>query len=192
MSAPSERIALRDFVLRRWTNADAPSMLTAVHESFDHLHPWMPWAAERPSLRVEQEFIARTSREWADGTTFAYAIFDPSESTLLGSVGLHGRVGPGGWEIGYWVHVDHTGRGIATTSAAVLTGVALSFPGTERVEIHCDETNAASAAVPARLGYRLDRVQDAEKTAPSESGKQMIWIMTRAAYRGSEAERRAH
>jgi RimJ/RimL family protein N-acetyltransferase len=190
-SIPPERIVLRDLVLRRWSRADAAALTAAVRESFEHLHQWMSWAAELPSLDDMRSFLDTSVRQWDSGEEFAYAVLDESESTLLGAIGVHDRVGPGGWEIGYWVHVDHTGRGIATTGAAAVTGALMSFNGTERAEIHCDRNNRASAAVAARLGYRLDRIEDDEKDTPGKSGKQMVWIMTRDSYPGSAAQLRA-
>jgi RimJ/RimL family protein N-acetyltransferase len=189
---PADRIVLTNLVLRRWSRSDALILLAAVLESFEHLHPWMPWAAHPPVLSDEDGFLDSAVRQWATGEAFLYGIFDRSEQTLLGSIGLYDRVGSGGWEIGYWVHTDRIRHGIATTSAAVLTDVALSLPGTQRVEIHCDQANTASVAVPLRLGYRLDRIQDETSEAPAELGKRMIWVMTRDAYPGSEADRRAH
>jgi RimJ/RimL family protein N-acetyltransferase len=41
----------------------------------------------------------------------------------------------------------------------VLTEVALSLRDVDRIEIHVDEANKASAAIPRRLGYRLDRIE---------------------------------
>lgn len=189
--APAERIVLTDLVLRRWTREDAPALLAAVTESFEHLHPWMPWAAERPTLAGYHETVDDMTRRWESAETFAYSVLDPSQQTLLGSVALHNRIGPDGLEIGYWVHVDHVGRGIATTCAAAITRYVLSLPGIRRVEIHCDEANTASAAVPRRLGYRLDRIQDHEPEAPAESGKRMVWVMTADTFTGSEAELRS-
>jgi RimJ/RimL family protein N-acetyltransferase len=55
-------------------------------------------------------------------------------------------------------------HGYATSAAGALTGVALSLPGVTRVEIRCDVANLASASVPRRLGYRLDRVVDDRTT----------------------------
>ena len=49
----------------------------------------------------------------------------------------------------------------------------------EQVEIHCDEANGASAAVPRRLGYRLDRITDRDIQAPGERGREMIWVRRR-------------
>ena len=57
------------------------------------------------------------------------------------------------------------------------------FPGRgglsdiQRAEIHCDEANVASAAVPRRLGYHLDRIVPDEVEAPGEVGRSMIWVM---------------
>ena len=48
----------------------------------------------------------------------------------------------------------------------------------DRVEIHCDEANVRSAAIPERLGYRLDRIEDDEIATPGETGRSMIWITT--------------
>jgi len=45
-----------------------------------------------------------------------------------------------------------------------------------RVEIHCDEANVASSAIPRKLGYRLDRVSQYPPEAPGESGQRQIWV----------------
>jgi len=44
------------------------------------------------------------------------------------------------------------------------------------VEIHCDVANTASAAIPRKRGYRLDRVEAHEREAPGEQGRRMIWV----------------
>ena len=61
---------------------------------------------------------------------------------------------------------------------AALTAAALALPGVERVEIHCDEANRRSAAVPRRLGYRLDRIEADHVSAPGDLGRSMIWVHT--------------
>jgi RimJ/RimL family protein N-acetyltransferase len=176
---PPGRIALDGVLLRRWTLADAPGLHAAVLESFEILHPWMPWAAEPPKLVDQESFIASAVSQWDTGEMYAYGIFDPDGEQIRGTVGLHARVGPKAFDIGYWLHVDHTGKGLATRASGALTDTALALPGIERVEIHCDEANAASAAIPRRLGYRLDRVDDHTRDAPAETGRRMIWIKSR-------------
>ena len=75
---------------------------------------------------------------------------------LLGGSGLHPRCGPGGIEIGYWTDGEKTGRGIATEASAALTRVGMEVMGARRTEIHCAPDNAASAAIPRRLGYSFE------------------------------------
>ena len=97
---------------------------------------------------------------------------------MRGSVGLHDRIGEGGLDIGYWLASAATGRGLITRAAATVTDLALAHPDVDRVEIHCDVANGPSNGVPRRLGYRLDRVQDAEVAAAAETGRQNIWVRT--------------
>ncbi|MER8184746.1 GNAT family protein [Kitasatospora sp. NPDC094015] len=166
--------------LRRRREADAAALNAAVRTNLAHLRPWMPWAAEAPTLQNSQEMCRAGEQVWDEGSDFMYlAGLDAEPGSVVGAFGLHGRIGPGALEIGYWVHVDHTGRGLATAAARALTGAALALPGIARVEIHCDEANAASAAVPCKLGYRLDRVQDAEITTPAETGRNLVWVLDR-------------
>jgi RimJ/RimL family protein N-acetyltransferase len=79
-------------------------------------------------------------------------------------------------EIGYWTHVAHAGRGYMTAAAGSITQVAGALPDVDRVEIHTDEANLRSAAIPRKLGYRLDRVQTRRPEAPAESGRLQIWV----------------
>jgi len=167
-------------VLRRARPSDAEAFALAVRESLDHLRNWMPWAVPvATETPVQRDRLVMADASWADGTDYEFAILAADEQRIIGGCGLMRRIGPGAIEIGYWVHVDHTERGHATGAARVLTQAAWALPDVERVEIHCDEANVASAAVPARLGYRLDRIEDDEPKAPATSGRSMIWIAER-------------
>ena len=167
-------------VLRRARPSDAEAFAEAVRESLDHLRHWMPWAVPvATETAVQRDRLVMADASWADGTDYEFAILPADERRIIGGCGLMRRIGPGAIEIGYWVHVDHTRRGHATAAARALTEAAWTLPDVERVEIHCDEANAASAAVPARLGYRLDRIEDDKPQAPGVSGRSMIWVAER-------------
>lgn len=161
--------------LRRPRVDDAEGIAAAVAASLPELRPWMPWATEEAGQPdVQRVRLEEAMPHWEAGADFSYVIVD--DGHVLGSVGLHARIGPGALELGYWVRSEYTGRGIATASAGALTAAALALPGIDRVEIHCDEANTRSAAIPRRLGYRLARVEDDEVTAPAEIGRSMIWV----------------
>jgi RimJ/RimL family protein N-acetyltransferase len=122
------------------------------------------------------------------GRDFVYGIFSRDESLVLGSSGLHTRVGELAREIGYWIHAHHLGQGYATEAASALTKVAFEIEMMDRVEIHCDPANFASAAIPQKLDYiheatlRRRSYWSAEKAVDS-----MIWSLLAREYPKSPA-----
>ena len=178
MASPPETLRHGQASLRRWRPDDAAALLAAVIESQDHLRPWMPWA-DHYDENSAAEFLRECGVQWASGSAFAYAVIVGDQ--IVGSAGLHNRVGDGGLEIGYWVHGDWTGRGIATDATAALTDAALALPGIDRVEIHHDAANTASGRIPAKLGYaRLGErpARDLWPAAPGETGTDVVWQVT--------------
>jgi RimJ/RimL family protein N-acetyltransferase len=178
-----DRIVAESIELHRWTPDLAEPLRAAVDASFDELHPWMPWAAERPtdddlrSVLTEGSTAFDEDREW----TFVVTALDGQG--VFGSVGLHRRSGPDTLEIGYWIRTDRVGLGYATMATRALTTAAFSHvPTSDRVEIRMDPANRRSAAVPRRLGYRLDRTVDDPIDSPARTGRSQIWVMGRSAW----------
>jgi RimJ/RimL family protein N-acetyltransferase len=177
---PPERLGAGPVLLRRCRTEDSAAAAAAVKESLEHLQPWLPWATpEAAGQEMQRARIAEAEVMWDAGTDFLYSVFLPGSPAVAGGFGLHRRIGPEGIEMGYWMHAAHCGRGYATAAARALTGAGLALPDVRRVEIHCDEANAASAAVPRKLGYRLVRVDRREPEAPGEAGRLMIWVQER-------------
>jgi RimJ/RimL family protein N-acetyltransferase len=174
---PPGEVAAGSITLVRYHGGETPALLRAVSESVDHLRPWMPWTAEAPTVQSQGEFVLRAIGQWQTGESFGYWMRENTTGALVGGCGLHARLGPDAIEIGYWVHRNWTRRGYATSAARALTTAGLALAGIGRVEIRCDEANHASASVPRRLGYRLDRVMDDLIDAPGETGRKMVWVM---------------
>jgi len=148
------RIETERLVVRCYEPGDAPLLKQAIDSSLEHLQPWMPWALDEPqTLEQKQELIGFFRSSFAAGDNFTYGIFGADEAELLGSTGLHPRIGPGGLEIGYWVRASATRRGIVTESTAALTRVGLEICKADRIEIRIEPRNQASAGIPRKLGY---------------------------------------
>src|SRR5262245_4424090 len=104
---------------------DAELVATAVADSIEHLRPWMPWANEQSTdPKFQRERLSNQPQLAARGEEWQYGLFDADESQMLGSFGLMTRRGPGTLEIGYWLHVDATGRGHATRAAQACCEIA--------------------------------------------------------------------
>jgi RimJ/RimL family protein N-acetyltransferase len=175
---PGEPGTHGDVTVRRWRAEDAQELNDAVAASREHLLPWMPWAGEQPdTLARRRERIGEWEREWRAGGDCVYGIF--VGGALAGGCGLHRRLGPGALEIGYWLAVGFTGRGVMTIAGALLTDAAFSMPEIGLVEVHHDKANEPSAGVPRRLGFTLVRELAREPQAPGEVGVECQWQITR-------------
>ena len=151
---PPYRIATERLVVRCWDPRDAPLLKDAVDSSIDHLRPWMPWAADEPQPLEQKVDLLRQFRGKFDlGHDFTYGIFSRDESAVVGGTGLHTRVDPASFEIGYWIRADRAGQGLCTEATAALTRVVFELMDIERIEIRVDPANEASRAIPRKLGY---------------------------------------
>jgi ribosomal-protein-serine acetyltransferase len=178
VTSPPDTLSHGQVGLRRWHPDDAAALLAAVIKSLEDLLPWMPWAEGYDEDKAA-DYLRNCEAQWASGEAFAYAIV--VDGQIVGSAGLHKRVGDEGLEIGYWVHSDWTGRGIATDATAALTHAALALPGIDRVEIYHDAANAASGRIPAKLGYSRLGERPARglwPAAPGETGTDLVWQFT--------------
>ena len=183
--APAEFIDAGPAILRRWRPGDLDAACAAVYASLEHLRPWMPWAVDF-SRASQAEFLVGCERDWQAGTAFNYAIV--ADGAIAGSAGLMARIGPGGLEIGYWVHQAHTRRGLATASSAALTDQAFALPGVERVQIVHDELNVASGGIPRKLGFTEVERRPLDHKPLGGTGVGVVWEVTRAQWCGGAPE----
>ena len=151
ISRPAYRIETKRLVLRCWQPEDAPLMQEAAAASKAHLLPFMPWAANEPE-RVEAKIdrIRYFRASFDRGEDYVYGVFNLDESRVLGGSGLHTRIGEEGLEIGYWIHKDFVGQGLATE---------------------------LSAAVPRKLGYVHEATRRRLAFAHGRKSDSMIWTL---------------
>lgn len=183
-TGPAYLIITSRLVIRCWQPGDVFSYQKALSENVEHLSTFMPWAVGyTPSLEDDLQRIRRWRGGFDLGQDFVFGIFNPEQTRVLGGTGLHTRIGPDAREIGYWIHKDFTGSGLATEVSAALTRVAFEIDGVERVEIHCAVENVRSAAVPKKLGFTHDGTLR-QRTLLTDGHKHdsMIWSLLRSEY----------
>ncbi len=173
---PDEVIEHGQVVLRRYREDDLDAVVAAVTASADHLRPWLPWA-ENYSRESAEAFLDSSNQDWENGTAYSYAI--TTAGALAGGIGLMARIGPGGLEIGYWVHHAYTRRGLATAAAAALVEQAFLLPGVDRLEIVHDELNVASGGIPRKLGFTEVGRRVLDMPTPAGTGVGVVWRLVR-------------
>lgn len=176
MAAMPDVLEASPLTLVRWSPEDVDEVLEAVRSSFAELQQWMHWAQTMPTREQQRNALAEGNTAFDAGTDFGFLFRESATGAIVGGGGVHRRVGPGAVEIGYWVRSDRHNRGYATRATEVMTDAAFTYlADVDRVEIHMDCANIASARVPEKLGYRLLRTEQLEKLALGHTGKGYLW-----------------
>lgn len=135
-------------------------------EAFADLHGrddvarYLPWPTRDAdaSRRALAKHLAST-RISADDDGVTFAAFDPTSGRLVGEFVLFLRSGEHrGGEVGYVLHPNFQGRGLATEGARALLQLCFETLGMHRVVARIEIRNTGSAAVLERLGMRREAV----------------------------------
>lgn len=176
-------------LMRCWSPADARILRACLDDNDRHLRPWIPFMKDEPrSLEQTAEWLRSIRASFDLRQNYRYAVFDATGETLLGENMLLGRVGPGAFEIGYWTDRHAVGQGFASETTCALIRVAFEIERADRIEIKCDPENAASAAIPARLGFTLDATLPRRATdSEGNPCDLMVWSLFADQYPDSPA-----
>jgi RimJ/RimL family protein N-acetyltransferase len=146
-------------LLRPPRPGDAGAIYEAIRESFTELNPWMPWAADPPTLQGAREFCEQSARQWEERSACNLLMLDRTDDKLVGASGyprLDWEVPS--FEIGYWCRTSRVGRGYVVETTAALARYAFETLQARRVELRMDDRNLRSIAVAERLAFELEGV----------------------------------
>lgn len=181
------RIESERLIIRCYEPSDALELREAIIESLDHLRPWLPWAKHEPGDLESIINRLRSFRGQFDlGKDYLFGIFDKTGKELIGSTGLHTRVGEGAREIGYWIRVKYINRGFAKEAVSALTKAGFEIEKLGAIEIHCSPENTRSINIPSKLGYIFERTLIKRDKEENEDTREiMIWTMRKNDYEKS-------
>lgn len=124
-----------------------------------HLVVWEPaWARDELSRSAFRRRIRQYQREARDDLGHAFFVVHKAEGTLLGSVTLSNvrRGVSQSAAIGYWIGLPHTNKGFMTDAVCALAGHSFGNLGLHRLEAACMPSNAASARVLEKAGFKRE------------------------------------
>jgi RimJ/RimL family protein N-acetyltransferase len=120
----------------------------------EHLRPWLTWTVHEPLSSADRLTWVRTQRGHFDlGSDYCFGAFSKDESALLGMGLLRLASSVDEREVGYWLHADQLGKGLATELVAALVRVSFEIEELDALEIRTFPHNLASARVAERLGF---------------------------------------
>ncbi len=141
--------------LRPWRMDDAPSVAAACNEP--SLSQWLPMIPFPYTEEDAREFIGTQPVRNAEGSG-NMGVFDAETGELLGACGFR-RKDADRVELGYWVAIDHRGRGIAPRALRLLTRWVADALGAKRLQLHADVDNIPSQRVAEKAGFTREGVQ---------------------------------
>lgn len=150
------RIETERLFLRCFEPGDGPWYYAVGRKNRSHLSRYEP---DNVVMSIETEedakvLVRELAGEWMARSQFFLAAFEKTSGKFVAQI----YIGPVNWDlpefqIGYFVDVDHEGRGFVTE--AVRAAVRFSFVHLKahRVRIECDDTNVRSYRVADRCGF---------------------------------------
>lgn len=100
------------------------------------------------------DYVESRHEQLAAGTGVTWAVADPEDDQMLGSIGWFDQTPGVQVEIGYRTHRDARGRGLMTRALTLLTGHLFETLDLLRVTAHAAVANAASRHVIESAGFR--------------------------------------
>ena len=142
---------------------EGAAMNAAIRESLNELKPWMPWAAEAPTVEASELNVREARLKFLRREDLRLQLFRKDNGEFVGGSGLH-RIH---WEarkfeIGYWVRTSLARQGYISEAVRAIEQFAVRELGANRLEIYCDARNTASAAVARSCGFTMEGVMRSE------------------------------
>lgn len=155
-------------ILRNVLPGDGAEVYDAKLETWDSLHRWMPWAKDKETPQADEINVRKAYARFILREDLRVHGYDRLSGKLALGSGLHRF----DWktrrfEIGYWVRAAFQGQGYATECANALTRYAFGALGARAVAIDVAEGNAASMAIPEKLGFSKEGVMRKSLDLPS-------------------------
>jgi RimJ/RimL family protein N-acetyltransferase len=129
-----------------------------------------------PPAGFVESWLQRYEQGRADGTREAFTIEDPADGRFLGiavapSIKRDERTA----ELGYVIHPDARGRGVATVALERLTAWAFSDLDAVRLELLISTANPASKRVAEHNGYHYEGTLRSMFVVPGRWEDAEIW-----------------
>ena len=139
--------------------SDARDLWNAVESSRTHLEPWLPWVPFNSDLESSSRYAEASAADWDAARACRFSLRDRASRRFLGVIGLeafahlHESV-----ELGYWLRIDASGRGLMTEAGRAVLDWAFGSVNAHRVRVAAATDNHASLGVIRRLGFRFEGI----------------------------------
>jgi RimJ/RimL family protein N-acetyltransferase len=164
-----ERLETAGLILRPPTEEDAPEAFVLLNDP--EVRRWNP-ARECPDLATAQAWC-RDGADWSSGTHATWHAVDRQTMRMVGNVTLFAfDPDDGVAKIGYRVHPDARGRGVARQMVDAVTRWGFASRDLMRVQLEHAVANPASCRVALAAGFALEGTLRSAYAVPGSAGRE--------------------
>jgi ribosomal-protein-serine acetyltransferase len=147
-----------DLELRPLAAQDADAMFHLIEHNRVHLDPWLRWSGRIQTIDDTRNLIDRFTKKLAAGDGFHAGLW--YQGQLAGGIVCHQiNRESNKSEIGYWLGVQYTGKGLVTSTCRAVIDYLFVHEKLHRIEIQCATDNPPSRAVAERLGFTFEGIK---------------------------------
>ena len=162
LNPPPKKIVFRgeliSLIIRPLDGGDAECICKAVKKSEEILKPFLDWPHQDWTLERQAARLRKARINYDIGNEYELGVFCPTKGEFLmaASWSPAKTQNKKSLEIGYWTHIDHCRKGLATLVSQILVIIAFDFMGCDRIEVRCKKGNIASQRVVEKCGFRFE------------------------------------
>jgi len=182
--APSFPLITPRLTLRPYLDGDLP----ALHDLFgrDDVARYLMW--EPMSIDEARTLLERRvdqTRIDADGDAILLAVVETASGRMIGELMLRvTSIESGQGEIGWSIHPDAQGRGLATEGAREMLRLGFEELGLHRIVADADPRNTASLKVMEHLGMRREALLVENEFVKGEWISEVVCAILASEWRG--------
>jgi len=165
--------------IRPVTPASAQTIFNSIIASGDHLRRWLPFIEKTKSVNDTRRFIKNTIKSSCPKKDM---IFEISENRIFaGLISLKevDQINKKA-EIGYWLDVNMTGKGIMIRACRAIINYAFDELKLNRVCIKTAVGNNKSAAIPVNLGFYFEGIERKSELLNDKYQDLMVYSMLKS------------
>jgi RimJ/RimL family protein N-acetyltransferase len=132
--------------------ADIVPCFELVHER-PEITDWLVWDGPEGVEDLAPWFLTWPLGDPVRGFDYHFALVDPEDGALCGTIGLKLHGHPHDGELGYWVDPARQGRGMGSEALAMVVWLAFEVLGVALVHAECFEGNAPSLRLLSKAGF---------------------------------------
>ncbi len=131
---------------------DIPHVFSATrHPGFNDGMVWNPPRDESELIEPYESAL----RTWRNGEHYGFTIEGKAAEEFIGRISIRRESKDGVWNIGFFTHPEHQGRGYMTEAGHAVVRFGFSELAAQRIEARHALWNRASETVLSRLGMHF-------------------------------------